>query len=310
MIASAALLFLSGVLANSHAAPHDHITALNLTDLSSVNGTHEHIEVKLDIEDFLENVEPFESGEIGDTVPIPELANLTLIRQNGSLIYDIPEEGLEISPELYERITGHPPKPWNKRDGNPCNSGTYRKYDLIDANWSKFFGYNRVMSSPLCGPGSISKTYSVTYSYSITGSVTATFGPAAGTSVFQSLGFTAGFSYTWGNAIATGYSATCDLAHPCIATFKPWIGLVKGRGRWTELSNQGNKLCRSGIGGNLELRLPIVRDCTGPDADKECGADGVWDQCYFVGTFAQGACSNLGPTPAAARQCPKEMYPA
>ncbi|PSN63248.1 hypothetical protein BS50DRAFT_500505 [Corynespora cassiicola Philippines] len=255
--------------------------------------------------DFSHGVHPFESGKIRDKLDIPELVNMTLLRQNDSLIYDIPEEGIDISPELYEEITGHAPKPWNKRDcSNPCNCGTYRQYSLTNADWSRFYGDIRSVSSPLCGPGSITKTFTLSYSYTISGSFGANAGPTD--DIIRSLGIPVGFTYTWGNAIATGYTTSCMENHPCIATFKPWMGMVRGRGRWTELSNSGNKLCASGIGGNIEVRLPIVRECTN---DHECGADGVWGQCYFVGGFAQASCSNLGPTPGPGAQCPASLYP-
>ncbi|EKG11366.1 hypothetical protein MPH_11527 [Macrophomina phaseolina MS6] len=259
MIASAALVILSGLLAQSYAAP---ASFTNETDV---------IEVQLNISDFLEGALEVDGGYLGDLIPIPELSNLTLVDNDGDLIYDIPEEGLEISEELYEALTGQKPKPLNKRDcPNPCACGTHRTYSLADSNWNKFYGNLRSMSSPLCGPGTIAKTYTASYSWQVSGSIDPSFKLDAG--FLEKLGVKVGFAYTWGNAVATGYTATCSELHPCVATFKPWIGVVKGRGRWTELSNAGNKLCRSGYGGNLEVKLPIVRDC--PSGSKECGADG------------------------------------
>ena len=179
MIAAAFFLF-STLLAQGYAAP------ANFTDAAD-----EVIEVKLDMNDFSHGVHPFQSGKIRDKLDIPELVNMTLLRQNDSLIYDIPEEGIDISPELYEEITGHAPKyvknnskeqssrltidfikrPWNKRNcNNPCNWGTYRQYSLMNAEWSRFYGDITSVSSPLCGPGSITKTFTLSYSYSVSGS--------------------------------------------------------------------------------------------------------------------------------------------
>lgn len=98
MIASAALVILSGLLAQSYAAP---ASFTNETDV---------IEVQLNISDFLEGALEVDGGYLGDLIPIPELSNLTLVDNDGDLIYDIPEEGLEISEELYEALTGQKPK--------------------------------------------------------------------------------------------------------------------------------------------------------------------------------------------------------
>ncbi|KAF4308881.1 hypothetical protein GTA08_BOTSDO01808 [Botryosphaeria dothidea] len=279
MIAPATFLLLSSLLSQVYAIP------TNLT-----NGT-EVIEVQSNISDFLEGAIEVDGGDLGDLIPIPELVNLTLVDKDEELIYDIPEEGLDISEELYEALTGEKPK--------------HVKPRFTTTNWNKFYGNLRSMSSPLCGPGTISKTYTASYSWQVSGSIDPSVKLDAG--FLEKLGVKVGFAYTWGNAVATGYTATCSELHPCVATFKPWIGIVKGRGRWTELSNAGNKLCRSGYGGNLEVKLPIVRDC--PSGSKECGADGVWDKCHFVGNFAKACCSNLGPTPAAGSLCPASLCP-
>lgn len=60
----------------------------------------------------------------------------------------------------------------DKRDcPNPCSCGTHRTYSLVDSNWNKFYGNLRSMSSPLCGPGTISKTYTASYSWQVSGSI-------------------------------------------------------------------------------------------------------------------------------------------
>jgi hypothetical protein len=40
------------------------------------------------------------------SVEIPELANYKLIQKNGMEVYDLPEEGIELSAELYKNLTG------------------------------------------------------------------------------------------------------------------------------------------------------------------------------------------------------------
>lgn len=98
MIAPATFFLFSSLLSQVYAIP------TNLT-----NGT-EVIEVQLNISDFLEGAIEVDGGNLGDLIPIPELVNLTLVDKDGELIYDIPEEGLDISEELYEALTGEKPK--------------------------------------------------------------------------------------------------------------------------------------------------------------------------------------------------------
>lgn len=232
-------------------------------------------------------------------VEIPELAGVKLL-ENG--VYDIGPEGIELSDETYKKLTGRSPPPFEKRQDNPCNGKTHRSWDLSEANWNKALGNTKVMSSPICGPASISNTFTQTYSFTVGGSLSAGAGIGLA-ELGRTIGISVDFSYTTGNAIATGYSATCDERHPCIATFRPWIGHVKGKARYRDLSDGSNKLCGSGIAGNIWLDLPITRDCN----DTRCGADGVWDHCYYVGNAAKGMCPNLGGTPKT--QCAKELYP-
>ncbi|EDU47587.1 predicted protein [Pyrenophora tritici-repentis Pt-1C-BFP] len=214
---------------------------------------------------------PIDTGR-GDEILIPQLANCSLTRHNGSIVYKIPTGGYDISEELFGKLNGKKlESSLDKRQcnsDNPCECGTHRTWQLIDVSWSKFLGETKVMSSPLCGPGSISNTFTATYSYSVSTTITTGAGPVA--SVWKGIDISVGFSYTWGNAVATGYSATCDASHPCIATFRPYIGQVKGRARWTDLSNSGNKLCGTGIAGNVEIHLPATeRGCN----NDKCGAE-------------------------------------
>ncbi|KAF9694930.1 hypothetical protein EKO04_006825 [Ascochyta lentis] len=246
---------------------------------------------------------PIDGGKI-ETIPIPQLTDFDLVLKDGHLVYDIPEGGIDIPEQLYEKLSGKKPNTLKKRDcSNPCNCGTHRVWDLSNANWNKFLGNYKVMSSPICGPGSITKTYTSSYSYQVSGSLDPSLGIKLDKIFLEKLGFKVGFAYTWGTAVATGYTATCGEAHPCIATFRPQIGQVTGRARWTELTNDYNKLCGSGYSGNIEIHLPTVRDCN----DKQCGADGVWDHCYYVGNAAKALCHYLGPTPRS--QCPASLYP-
>ncbi|KAL7779762.1 hypothetical protein CFE70_009779 [Pyrenophora teres f. teres 0-1] len=198
--------------------------------------------------------EPVDTGR-GDEISIPQLANFNLTDHNGQLVYDIPTGGIDISEEMFVKLSG--------------NKSGYKTWQLINVDWSKFLGDTRVMSSPLCGPGSITNSYTATYSYSISGTIGTGFGPVA--SIFKGIDISVGFAYTWGNAVATGYSATCEASHPCIVTFRPYIGKVRGKARYTELSSNGNKLCRTGIAGDVEIHLPATsRSCN----DNNCGAEG------------------------------------
>ncbi|KAH7015972.1 hypothetical protein B0J12DRAFT_418674 [Macrophomina phaseolina] len=288
-------------------------------DVSVVDGV-EYIVEKLNIDDVLgADYTIDEVGYIEKLVDIPELANLSLIEVDGDLVFDIPATGLDLSDESWEKISGEKPKKLTARDielmtpekracwQNPCDCGTYRTYALENINWSKAYGGVRAMSQPLCGPGAIAKTYTYSWSYTITGSISPGWKPSPES--LLSLGISVGFSYTFGDAVATGYTATCEGRHPCIATFKPWVGTITGRGLWRDLSKEGNKLCRSGRGGNIELKVPIV--ASGCKSSKDsCGADGAWGHCYFLGDFAKRTCGNtLGATPWS-EACPSNLYPA
>ncbi|KAE8860160.1 hypothetical protein PTNB73_07770 [Pyrenophora teres f. teres] len=250
--------------------------------------------------------EPVDTGR-GDEISIPQLANFNLTDHNGQLVYDIPTGGIDISEEMFVKLSGNKSgSSLVKREcwrDNPCDCDRYKTWQLINVDWSKFLGDTRVMSSPLCGPGSITNSYTATYSYSISGTIGTGFGPVA--SIFKGIDISVGFAYTWGNAVATGYSATCEASHPCIVTFRPYIGKVRGKARYTELSSNGNKLCRTGIAGDVEIHLPATsRSCN----DNNCGAEGVWDHCYYVGAPAKALCRNIGPTPKP--ECPQNLYPS
>lgn len=94
MIVPTTFFLLSSLLAQTYAFPSN---STNETDI---------VEVQLNISDFLEGAIEVDGGDLGDLIPIPELVNLTLINKDGNLIYDIPEDGLDISEELYEALTG------------------------------------------------------------------------------------------------------------------------------------------------------------------------------------------------------------
>lgn len=169
-------------------------------DVSVVDGV-EYIVEKLNIDDVLgADYTIDEVGYIEKLVDIPELANLSLIEVDGDLVFDIPATGLDLSDESWEKISGEKPKcallprttcvllltvqrKLTARDielmtpekracwQNPCDCGTYRTYALENINWSKAYGGVRAMSQPLCGPGAIAKTYTYSWSYTITGSI-------------------------------------------------------------------------------------------------------------------------------------------
>lgn len=236
-------------------------------------------------------------------VDIPEVANYPLIKKpNGDEYYDLPKEGITLSAGEYKNLTGREPPPMEKRQENPCSAGTHRVWDVPNPNWVKITRPPKVMSSPICGPASISNTFTESFSYSI--GTTATAGFSVGTNLAGTGSIGVSFTYTWGEAIATGYSATCSDRHPCVATFSAWFGKVTGRARFRDLSNGSNKLCATGYQGTVDLELPMVRDCN----DKQCGQEGVWDHCYYVGSTAEAMCpNNLGPKPKT--QCASSLYP-
>jgi len=53
--------------------------------------------------------DPIDGGKI-PTISIPQLEAFDLILKDGSLTYDIPEGGIDIPEELYEKLSGKKPK--------------------------------------------------------------------------------------------------------------------------------------------------------------------------------------------------------
>lgn len=48
---------------------------------------------------------PVDSGSVEET-PIPQLIDFNLLRHNGSLIYDIPAEGIDVPEALFQKLSG------------------------------------------------------------------------------------------------------------------------------------------------------------------------------------------------------------
>ncbi|KAH7364378.1 hypothetical protein BKA65DRAFT_546262 [Rhexocercosporidium sp. MPI-PUGE-AT-0058] len=185
---------------------------------------------------------------------------------------EIPQENITSS-GLEARIAPANPCP------GICSCGVETVYAWTTKNWNTVSGNTHQVSNPLCPPGSIAKSYSYTYSYSL--SVQA--GPDLKIPIpyLDKFGIRGGFSYTWGYAQATSYtvsSSDANQRHPFIETFRPNVFVVNGIA-------QG--------------------------ADKICGADGVFDSCFYLGRYATLLCPgrNLGPTPRD-RACPAYLYPS
>ncbi|CAI7665566.1 unnamed protein product [Penicillium glandicola] len=196
-----------------------------------------------------------------------------------------------------------------------CSYNQQVSYEWQSQNWNTIVGNTHQLSDSLCPPGSISKTYTKSWSYSL--SVQGGPDLGIGASVLKTFGIGGGFSYTWGNAVATAYGVawtTPGQQHPFIETFRPNIYVVNGIARATYRDHYyNNKVCSVSDWSHINLHLPLVNkdnnDCQ--NSDSSCGADGTYDSCFFIGKYATLQCPgrNLGPTPVG-RECPNYLYPS
>ncbi|KAH8773084.1 hypothetical protein F5882DRAFT_465015 [Hyaloscypha sp. PMI_1271] len=198
---------------------------------------------------------------------------------------------------------------------NPCPSvcscDVKTVYTWTTQNWNKVAGNTHQISDPLCPPGSITKSYTYSYSYSL--SVQA--GPDLKIPIpyLDKFGIRGGFAYTWGHATSyTVSSSDSNQRHPFIETFRPNIFVANGIAQMIKQTANGH-ICSTSAKSYINLHLPLIQgnnnDCQG--ADKSCGADGVYDSCFYLGHYATLLCPgrNLGPTPWD-RSCPKYLYPS
>ncbi|KAH9877088.1 hypothetical protein IAQ61_002451 [Plenodomus lingam] len=220
---------------------------------------------------------------------------------DGGEIFDLPPEGIDIPADIYKKLTGRAPDPLEKRDYDICKGKTHRVWELEDADFTNATGDRTVMSSVICNGGTISKTFTRGWSWSVGGSVA----PGYNFNPTYLIGISVTASYTWNEAKATAYNIACEENFPCVATFTPWFGYIKGRAKFSDLTDGTNKLCHSGYAGNVEIKVPLVRDC----GSGECGAEGAWSHCYYLGNIARELCpGDLGPPPTT-KECPKNLYP-
>ncbi|KAH8772368.1 hypothetical protein BGZ57DRAFT_928768 [Hyaloscypha finlandica] len=183
----------------------------------------------------------------------------------------------------------------------PNNNATRTVYTWTTQNWNTVSGNTHQVSDPLCPPGSIAKSYTYSYSYSL--SIQA--GPDLKIPI----------PYLDNHAEATTYtvsSSETNQRHPFIETFRPNIFIVNGIAQMIK-KNRDGLICSTSAESYINIRLPLVQgnnnDCQG--ADKSCGAEGVYDSCYYLGRYATLLCPgrNLGPTPSD-RACPNYLYPS
>lgn len=196
-----------------------------------------------------------------------------------------------------------------------CSYNQYVSYEWQTQNWNTVTGNTHQLSDDLCPPGTISKTYTKSWSHR----VSVQGGPDLKIPIdaLASFGLGGGYSYTWGSAVATTYGVswtTEGQQHPFIETFRPNIFVVNGIARAYYYDNYyNNKLCSTSDPSYVNIHVPLVNkdnnDCQ--SSKSSCGADGTYDSCFFVGKYAKILCPgrDLGPTPIG-RECPNYLYPS
>ncbi|KAF5019540.1 hypothetical protein F66182_8455 [Fusarium sp. NRRL 66182] len=237
------------------------------------------------------------------------LHSTTEYNKEYSLDYALHSSVETVSGNIDARGFGGVPFGCSSGDMCKCQPKRFKSLRWATKRTSRVSGFVHRISEPLCPPGTIGKSYTYSYSYQI--SVQA--GPdikGAFIPYLDKFGIRAGFSYTWGRAQTSTYTVQCNdprNEHPCVEIFTPDIGIIHGTAYET-VEVPGGKICSRGPDSHMEIHVPIVDspDCMGKDAT--CGAQGVYDSCYYLGQKAIRACprSNLGPIPKS-HICPANL---
>lgn len=231
----------------------------------------------------------------------------------------IPETGY-IPPDEYwtERGLPVPKKNVGQTDRlQPC-AATETHLDLDDTfRNNAVMGNTHVISDTLCAPGTIGKTYSFSYSWSVNFQAgpdlkaTAISNPPVVKNVLDKIGQRAGFAYTFGTATTTSYSKSWNLPqqHPFVLTFRPSILILSGQGREVKTNGLG-AICSVGDTSHFTLHIPMMESANCKNPKSACGPKGTYDSCFFLGLAARTLCPghNLGPTPERGLQCPNHLY--
>ncbi|EUC29267.1 hypothetical protein COCCADRAFT_106975 [Bipolaris zeicola 26-R-13] len=225
-----------------------------------------------------------------------------------------------LPPELKSLYKSMAPKPDPLKEskmgqnvclGDPCctkyNDGKVTPTPFFEVSeWSQHLGIPRRISEPLCPPGSVTNSRTISYTYSINVNIgpDLKFGP----SILDKFGIRVGFAYTWGTATTVGYTAACTDGgnYPCYSVFTPRIGVIKG---WGYIANVGTGgfICSKGPRSFIEIHVPVVPSdtCNGGDRNP-CGPSGVYDHCFATGPQAAALCprSSLDLKHPPSRSCP------
>ncbi|KAF7173444.1 hypothetical protein CNMCM5623_005652 [Aspergillus felis] len=236
---------------------------------------------------------------------------------DGITFYKFPEGGVAVPPGFWDErdIAFHnatnssslEPRQSYITSCEPCKCVYNQQvwYEWQTQNWNTVRGNTHQISDTLCPPGSISKTYTKSYTYQVSVQAGPDFNKKLGPGVLEKFGLRVGFSYTWGKAVATSYGVSWTTAgqqHPFVETFRPNIFVVDGIAR----------VCSVSDWSHMNIHVPLVNtdnnDCQ--NSGSSCGAAGTYDSCFFIGKYATQLCPgrNLGPTPVG-RECPTYLYP-
>ncbi|KAF4169670.1 hypothetical protein CNMCM6936_006829 [Aspergillus lentulus] len=288
----------------------------------------EHHDGKVSILDLARNGKVTDSGTVNVTYKheLPEPNRYDTFEVDGITFYSFPG-GADVHPEFWEERNISFPDTANSSSlearqsyitsCEPCKCSFNQQvwYEWQTQNWNTVVGNTHLLSDPLCPPGSISKSWTKSWSHQI--SVQAGPDLKIGAGILEKFGIRAGYSYTWWHAEATQYGVSWNKdgqQHPFVATFHPNIFVVNGIARAHYVDHYYNNMaCGVSDWSHMNLHLPLVEQ-TNNDCLKEtstCGAAGSYDSCFYIGKYAKKLCPgrNLGPTPVG-RECPNYLYPA
>ncbi|KAJ5153548.1 uncharacterized protein N7482_010026 [Penicillium canariense] len=264
-----------------------------------------------------------ESGNVTQKHSLPEIDESNFHVTDGIKFYNYPG-GIDVPSEFWEErsiVKNDTGSDLEARYYTPqcleacsCSSEWTTSYSWETVSYSTVAGNLHKISDPLCPPGSISNSYTLSYSYQL--SVQA--GPDLKIPIkyLDKFGLRAGFSYTWGHAQTTAYTVSWTDSthlHPFIETFRPNVFIASGIARMikSDLRYGSGKVCSTSAPSHINVHLPLVYgsndDCQ--SSGSTCGASGNYDSCFFVGNYAKALCPNrnLGPTPYD-RECPSYLY--
>ncbi|KAJ5166216.1 uncharacterized protein N7482_004997 [Penicillium canariense] len=231
----------------------------------------EHHEVS--ILDLVRNGTVTDSGTVDEaykhSLPEPNLDDHFEV--DGITFYNFPEGGVAVPSDFWDErdISFHNATNSSSLETRqssitscgPCKCSYNQQvwYEWQTQNWNTVRSNTHQISDTLCPPGSISKTYTKSYSYQV--SVQAGPDLKIGLGVLEKFALRVGYAYTWGKAVATSYGVSWTVPgqqHPFIATFRPNVLVANGIARAHYVDHYyNNKACSVSDWSHM-MAAPVV----------------------------------------------------